>query len=69
MPVTELLIFFAIGSGVMLLYFILQALERIHATLIQERFFELLDWSADPVNDVELASIKQVLQSIMRIDW
>jgi hypothetical protein len=36
---------------------------------IQERFFEVLDRSSDPVNDVELASIKQVLQSIMRIGW
>jgi len=36
---------------------------------IQERFFEVLDRSSDPVNDVELASIKKVLQSIMQIDW
>jgi hypothetical protein len=36
---------------------------------IQERFFEVLDRSSNPINDVELPSIKQVLQSIMQIGW
>jgi HEPN/Toprim N-terminal domain 1 len=36
---------------------------------IQERFFGVLDRSSDPLNDIELASIRDVLQSIMRIDW
>jgi hypothetical protein len=43
--------------------------EPMDKDKIQERFFEVLDRSSDPHNDVELASIKQVLQFIMRIDW
>jgi HEPN/Toprim N-terminal domain 1 len=43
--------------------------EAMDKGKIQERFFEVLDRSSDPVNDVELASIKQVLQSIMQIGW
>jgi hypothetical protein len=43
--------------------------EPMDKDKIQGRFFEVLGRSYDPVNDVELASIKQVLQSIMRIDW
>jgi hypothetical protein len=43
--------------------------EPLDKDKIQKRFFEVLDRSSDPVNDVELDSIKQVLQSIMRIDW
>jgi len=43
--------------------------EPMDKDKIQERFFEVLDRSSDPVNDVELASIKKVLQSIMQIDW
>ena len=43
--------------------------EPMDKDKIQERFFEVLDRSSDPVNDVELASIRQILQAIMRIDW
>jgi hypothetical protein len=43
--------------------------EPMDKDKIQERFFEVLDRSSDPVNDVELASIKEVLQFIMAIDW
>lgn len=34
MPVPELLVFFSIGSGLVLLYYIVQALDRIHAALV-----------------------------------
>jgi hypothetical protein len=34
MSVTELVVFFALGSALMLLYYILRALDRIHATLV-----------------------------------
>jgi hypothetical protein len=34
MSIPELLAFFAAGSGLVLLFYILQALDRIHATLI-----------------------------------
>ena len=36
---------------------------------IHQRFFRVLNQSSDPVNDLELAWIRQVLQTIMRIDW
>ena len=43
--------------------------EPMDKEKIQERFFGVLDRSSDPLNDVELASIRDVLRSIMRIDW
>lgn len=34
MSIPKLLAFFAAGSGLVLLFYILQALDRIHATLV-----------------------------------
>jgi len=37
MPIPELLACFAAGSGLVLLFYILQTLDRIHATLVDMR--------------------------------
>ena len=34
MPIPELLAFFAAGSGLVLLFYILQILDKIHGTLV-----------------------------------
>ena len=43
--------------------------EPMDKEQIQKRFFQVLAQSSDPINDDELASIKQALQAIMAIKW
>ena len=43
--------------------------EPLDKEKIKERFFQILDRSIDPMNDVELASVNLILQAIMRIEW
>ncbi len=43
--------------------------EPLEKEKIKERFFQILERSIDPMNDVELASVNLILQAIMRIEW
>ena len=43
--------------------------EPLEKEKIKERFYEILERSADPQTDPELISIRLILQSVMQMRW